>query len=264
MAIFRKINVSFWEDEKIVDDFSPEDRYFYLYLMTNSHTNQAGCYSLTIKQMEFETGYTKDMIISILSKFENDFKIIKYSKETKEILLLNWNRYNWTSSPKVLNCIKKESKNIKNKAYQYYINTLLIPYGYSIDIETQEEQEEEQEEEQQEEQQEEQEERKIIRDIYTDNTIQELKKYYEEKTNNKLYGKKSLELLNNLLEDLDDDVELVKQVIDKSAHKGHKINAEFKPLSFENMVKNANAILNDEYQLIGSGYTNVYGDECPW
>ena len=104
----------------------------------------------------------------------------------------------------------------------------------------------------------------IIRDIYTDNTIQELKKYYEEKTNNKLYGKKSLELLNNLLEDLDDDVELVKQVIDKSAHKGHKINAEFKPLSFENMVKNANAILNEEYQLIGSGYTNVYGDECPW
>ena len=104
----------------------------------------------------------------------------------------------------------------------------------------------------------------IIRDIYTDNTIQELKKYYEEKTNNKLYGKKSLELLNNLLEDLDDDVELVKQVIDKSAHKGHKINAEFKPLSFENMVKNANAILNDEYQLIGSGYTDVYGDECPW
>ena len=96
MAIFRKINVSFWEDEKIVDDFSPEDRYFYLYLMTNSQTSQAGCYSLTIKQMEFETGYTKDMIISILSKFENDFKIIKYSKETKEILLLNWNRYNWT------------------------------------------------------------------------------------------------------------------------------------------------------------------------
>ena len=45
MAIFRKINVSFWEDEKIVDDFSPEDRYFYLYLMTNSHTNQACCYS---------------------------------------------------------------------------------------------------------------------------------------------------------------------------------------------------------------------------
>ena len=90
------------------------------------------------------------------------------------------------------------------------------------------------------------------------------KKYYEEKTNNKLYGKKPLGLLNNLLEDLDDDVELVKQVIDKSAHKGHKINAEFKPLSFENMVKNANAILNEEYQLIGSGYTDVYGDECPW
>ena len=34
MAVYRKINLSFWEDTKIVDEFTPEDRYFMLYLMT--------------------------------------------------------------------------------------------------------------------------------------------------------------------------------------------------------------------------------------
>ena len=42
MAIFRKVNNGFWEDEKVVDDFTPEDKYFMLYLMTNPHTNQVG------------------------------------------------------------------------------------------------------------------------------------------------------------------------------------------------------------------------------
>ena len=31
MAIYRNVSLSFWEDIKIVDDFTPEDRYFYLY-----------------------------------------------------------------------------------------------------------------------------------------------------------------------------------------------------------------------------------------
>ena len=59
------------------------------------------------------------------------------------------------------------------------------------------------------------------------------------------------------MEDLDEDINLVKQVIDKSAHKGHRIDNKFKPLSFENMVKNSDAILNDSYQLIGSGYEYI-------
>ena len=106
-------------------------------------------------------------------------------------------------------------------------------------------------------------EKKKKKDIFTDKTIQELKKFYEVKTNNKLYGKKSLILISNLLDDLE-DIEIVKKVIEKSAHKGHRINNEFKPLSFENMVKNANAILTDSYQLVGSGYNDYKNGECPF
>ena len=125
MAIYRQIRLSFWQDDKVVDDFTPEDKYFMLYLMTNPHTNQVGCYPKTIKQMELETGYNKD---------------------TKEIFICNWSKYNWTNSPKVLACILKEAENIKNSEFRYSINTLLKDYGKSIDIETQEKEKEKKEE----------------------------------------------------------------------------------------------------------------------
>lgn len=114
MAIFRKINVSFWDDEKVVDDFTPEDRYFMLYLMTNPHTNQIGCYQITLRQIEFETGYNKETILKLITRFEKVLKIIKFSESTKELLILNWHKYNWTKSPKVVACIKQELMQIKN------------------------------------------------------------------------------------------------------------------------------------------------------
>ena len=55
MAIYRSIQMSFWTDSKVVDEFTPEDRYFYLYLFTNPHTNLAGCYELSLKQASVET-----------------------------------------------------------------------------------------------------------------------------------------------------------------------------------------------------------------
>lgn len=42
MATYRQIYISFWSDTKVCDDFSPEDKYFYIYLLTNPHTNICG------------------------------------------------------------------------------------------------------------------------------------------------------------------------------------------------------------------------------
>ena len=57
MAIYRNVRIGFWTDTKIVDDFTPEDKYFYLYLFTNPHTNLCGCYELSFKQASVELGY---------------------------------------------------------------------------------------------------------------------------------------------------------------------------------------------------------------
>ena len=57
MAIYRNVQLSFWTDNKILDDFTPEDKYFYLYLLTNPHTNICGCYEISYKSMSDDTGY---------------------------------------------------------------------------------------------------------------------------------------------------------------------------------------------------------------
>lgn len=46
MAKGRIVSTSFWDDSKVVDDFTPEDKYIYLYCMTNPHTNLCGCYEV--------------------------------------------------------------------------------------------------------------------------------------------------------------------------------------------------------------------------
>lgn len=147
MAIYRNLHVSFWNDTKVIDEMTAEDRYFMLYLLSNPHTNQVGCYEISIRDISKETGYTEECIKKLLDRFDKKLKVAKYSKKTKELLVLNWYKYNWTSSPKVRACIEKELKDLKNKEFKDYIYSICIPYIYGMDTHTQEEEEEEQEQE---------------------------------------------------------------------------------------------------------------------
>lgn len=163
MAIYRNVHVSFWNDTKIIDEMTPEDRYFMLYILSNPHTNQVGCYEISIRDISKETGYTEESVRKLLERFEKKLKVAKYSKKTKELLVLNWYKYNWTSSPKVRACIEKELKSVKNNEFKEYIHSVCIPYTYPMHTHTQEEKEEEQEEEK--EQTEEQEKNNIYKSI---------------------------------------------------------------------------------------------------
>ena len=107
MAIYRNIRLSFWSDPKVRDDFTPEDKYFYLYLLTNPSTSLCGCYEVSIKSMTEDTGYNKDTIFRLLDRFETVHKVIKFNESTKEILIINWHKYNWNDSSKTIQGIKK-------------------------------------------------------------------------------------------------------------------------------------------------------------
>jgi len=137
MAAFRKISVSFWSDS-FVGELTPEQKYFYLYLMTNDKTTQCGIYETSIRKICFDTGYNSETVLKLLDFFQEKNKI-RFSKETNEIALLNWVKFNDSNSPKVLSCVEKELKNVKNR--------VLIQYLYSMDTESQEEEEEKEEEE---------------------------------------------------------------------------------------------------------------------
>ncbi len=147
MAIYRNLHVSFWNDTKVIDEMTTEDRYFMLYLLSNPHTNQVGCYEISIRDISKEIGYTEECIKKLIDRFDKKLKVAKYSKKTKELLVLNWYKYNWTSSPKVRACIEKELKDLKNKEFKDYIYSICIPYIYGMDTHTQEEEEEEEEQE---------------------------------------------------------------------------------------------------------------------
>jgi len=138
MATYRNVQMSFWTDPKVVDDFTPEDKYFYLYLLTNPYTKICGCYELSIRQMTVDTGYSKDTVVKLLNRLENVHNVIKFSEATKELLILNWPKYNWSLSPKVKKSIEDSIVKIKNQEFkdyliEYYnsIDTLSIEYQYN-------------------------------------------------------------------------------------------------------------------------------------
>lgn len=143
MALFRSVSVSFWTDSKVIDDFTPEDRYFYLYLFTNPHTNLCGCYEISIRQMVNELGYSKESVENLLKRFERVHRVIRYSTVTKEVLLLNWHKYNWTRSSKMQVALDKEIGSVKEERFKGYLegiclgeknkNRVSIPYGYPMD-----------------------------------------------------------------------------------------------------------------------------------
>ena len=130
MAVYRSIHVSFWQDEFVLD-LEPNEKYFYLYLMTNSKTTQCGIYELPKKVMELELGYTMDTISILLKKFVSLDKIL-YSESTREIFLLNWLKHNSIKSPKVFSCVEKELKGVKDKGFLGQFAEQCIEYGYPI------------------------------------------------------------------------------------------------------------------------------------
>lgn len=142
MAIYRNVHISFWEDTKVIDEMTPEDRYFMLYLLTNPHTNLIGCYEISFRQISNEVGYTAEQVENLINRMQNNHKIILYSKETKEILIKNWYKYNWTRSDKLLKAVEESIKYVKNKKMLemlmntvkvYSTDTVSIPYGYPMD-----------------------------------------------------------------------------------------------------------------------------------
>ena len=141
MAIYRNVMMNFWTDRKVADDFTPEDRYFYLYLFTNPHTNLCGCYEISFKQTIAETGYSRDSIENLIKRFETVHNVIRYSSETGEILILNWHKYNWTTSEKFRKPLLAEIQNVKCQNFKTYLlkafksvdDTVSIPYQYGSD-----------------------------------------------------------------------------------------------------------------------------------
>lgn len=133
MALYRNIHLSFWQDTKVTDDFTPEDRYFYLYLLTNPHTNLCGCYEISIKQMANEMGYDAKKVGKLIDRFSFTHNLIRYARSERELLIFHWSKYNWTSSEKFRKPLLQEIQNVKTDDFREYLLKLFdgenVKYG---------------------------------------------------------------------------------------------------------------------------------------
>lgn len=139
LAKYRNVQFDFWTDSKVMDCFTPEDRYFYLYLMTNPHTSLCGCYEITASQMALETGYQKEVINKLIIRFTETHDVIRYDSKTRELLLLNWYKYNWHGSEKTMIGVQKGIEQIKNEVFRLYLTNVYagntnVSIGYTRDI----------------------------------------------------------------------------------------------------------------------------------
>lgn len=129
MAKYRAIQTKFWTDSWIMD-LTPDQKYFYLYLLTNSNLTQCGIFEISFRKIEYETCFNKDKICNMLELLERDKKI-KFSSTTSEVCIVNFSKYNYTLSPQVKKCIIKEFADVKDKElipYVYGINTIYKDY----------------------------------------------------------------------------------------------------------------------------------------
>lgn len=124
MANYRNVSMNFWTDSKVVDDFTPEDKYIYLYVLTNPHTNLCGCYEVSIRQIANETGYNTDSVERLLKRLDQTHNVLRYYAPTKEILILNWHRFNWTPSDKLNKPLLAEIQKVKHSGFREYLADL--------------------------------------------------------------------------------------------------------------------------------------------
>ncbi len=115
MAKYRMVHTEFWMSPVVSEEMTPEDRYFFLYLLTNPHTKQTGIYRITKKQIAFDMGYSIESVNALMNRFIQHHKLIRYNTETRELAIKNWGKENLLRGGKpVVDCILAELENVED------------------------------------------------------------------------------------------------------------------------------------------------------
>jgi DnaD/phage-associated family protein len=123
MAKFRMVRVDFWRNPVVLEEMSPEDKYFYLYLLTNPNTTQIGIYQITQKQMAFDLGYSIESVHALMDRFIHHHKVIRYNPETRELAIKNWGKYNLQKGGKpIMDFIYSELKEVEDTSLIQYVS----------------------------------------------------------------------------------------------------------------------------------------------
>jgi hypothetical protein len=127
MATNRYISTGFWDDEW-VQTLNPDEKLMYLYLLTNTLTNIAGVYKITIRRIVFDVGLDEARVSEILEKFQKDKKAYYYNGY---IILPAWPQHQKADTrSKIKDGIDAILKELPKNIISYMVS---IGYRYHID-----------------------------------------------------------------------------------------------------------------------------------
>lgn len=98
----RQVNTFFWDDPYIQELYH-FGKLLFLYLITSPHTNIAGSFEITEKQMHEHTGIPRTEIVDLLKRFEEDGKIVY---RNNWMLTVNTIEHQNTNNSRILEGIK--------------------------------------------------------------------------------------------------------------------------------------------------------------
>ncbi|MDT8862081.1 DnaD domain protein [Alkalihalobacillus sp. MEB130] len=183
MAKFRMIQTGFWNDPKVMEEMTPEDKFFFMYLLTNPQVTQIGVYRITKKQVAFETGFSVETVQLLFERFLHQHELIRYNDETRELAIKNWGKHNLGRGGKpMLDCIRKELEDVKDRSLITYVGqfvtndsirelyaTFCLENDDTLTLRGQEEEKEKEKEEEQEQQEKQRERYAVVFRFYEEN-----------------------------------------------------------------------------------------------
>lgn len=122
----RMIDTDMWLDSQIVDDFTKNDIYLWLYILTSPRTTLCGVLKNSKTMMSLESKMERMELEESLLNLEYKHRLIKCNQENDEILILNWYKHNWTKSEKLMEALKKQVDKVKTEEFKTYIENMMF------------------------------------------------------------------------------------------------------------------------------------------
>lgn len=136
MADYRQIEMRLYSKDNVME-LSSNALFLYLYLLTNIYTNMCGCYKIQKRFIAFETRLGLKDIDAGFAELETQ-GLIKVSKTTNEILIIDWKISNWSWSEQILKRVAKEAENIEDAEFREIVlgwlrNKNFVPSPVKVD-----------------------------------------------------------------------------------------------------------------------------------
>ena len=119
----RMVDTDIWVDRR-VEELGSHAKLLWLYILTAPQGNLAGCFELTMRRIEVDTGMKAAQAKKVLGEL-SAAGLICCSADTCEVLIIRWWKYNWSGgSPKLEKPLGTAIQSVKNGAFRAYLAEL--------------------------------------------------------------------------------------------------------------------------------------------